>query len=433
MAIDRSKFKSTQTSSMIEKDKEVETKLRGTSGSLDYHKIEDGKNLFRAYPAHPVEGEEVEQNQFAETKCVTYLPAMVEEWVDGRVVNGPDGKPKLKEGRKSVFNARIHGNAPKDLVEEYITFMDKLSKETFTEEAKRKEFMEHIYGKYSKNPAERIQSSSYSTTWTMYADKYTSANPNTTPTFGRLEIKKTVKERLNKIASQMDTPDQPMETDPFTDVNEGRAFYITFNKDAEKAADYYTTDIDSSTVEEKIGTRTVKVLRTYPLSDEQLENFEKYPSLISMFKNVFKKKDFDFQMEGLKMLDDKIKNKYGVGAFAYDKWLDICEEVSNFFPEEEAEEGDDSNAGEAENETPREETGETGDEFESMTRQELKTFAQLNRTGIIIKPADSDDELREKCREWKSLQSTEEDSSVEDDAKDRIKKLKEQAALRAQA
>lgn len=429
MSIDRSRFKSAPVQSMVAQDKEIENKMKTGGSGIEYHSIEDGKNLFRLYPAHPDSPSE----QFAEIKCVAYLPAIYQERDKQGVLLTENGKPKMKEGRKSLFNARIHGDAPKDLVEEYISFMEKLSKENFTEEAKRKEFMEMINGRYSAVPAERLPSSSYGTSWTVYADKYPYGKSESTPVFGRLEIKKTVKERLNKIASQMEGSDDPMQTDPFTDVEDGRAIIITYNKEAKQASDYYTTDLDQTTITEKIGTRTVQTVKTYPLSDEKLEAFEKYPSLYSMFRNVFKRKDFDAQMEGLKLLDDKIKSKYGIGAFSYDKWLDVCDELSDLWPEEDTTSTSESEDDKDDIYTPTKVVTENNDDFDSMTRQELKNFIQLNRTGIIIKGSDTDDQLRDKVREWKALQGgseegEEEEIDSETAAKLRIQALKDRVA-----
>jgi hypothetical protein len=427
--IDRSKFKSTSVSSMVQKDKEVETQLRRDNGYTGYHDIDEGLNTFRAYPAHP----DSEGDQFAEPVCVAYLPVMYQEKdKDGNLLT-EKGKPKMKEGRKSVFNSRIHGNAKKDLVEEYITFMEKKAKDFFDTESEQKEFMSHILGKYDAKAENRLPSSNYQTTWTLYADKYTGG----VPTFGRLSIKKTVKERLNKIASQLDDANNPLITDPFSDVEDGRAFTVFYNKNATKAADYYTTEIDSAQVDTKIGGKTYKVARTYPLSDEQLETFLKAQSLYSTYHNVFKKEDFEFQMEGLKLLDDKLVDKFGLGAFQFDDFLDLAEECSlQFESEETSDDTQEENIGTHEGEEVVEETPEKTDDgindtYSEMDRSQLKSEIQLNRMGIIIKSTDTDDSLRERIREWKSEQG---EKDPEPEVKTENLSAKERiAALKAKA
>jgi len=413
---------------MVQKDKEVETQLRRDNGYTGYHDIDEGLNTFRAYPAHP----DSEGDQFAEAVCVAYLPVIYQEKdKDGNLLT-EKGKPKMKEGRKSVFNSRIHGSAKKDLVEEYITFMEKKAKDFFDTEGEQKDFMAHILGKYDAKAENRLPSSNYQTTWTLYADKYTGG----VPSFGRLSIKKSVKERLNKIASQLDDANNPLTTDPFSDIEDGRAFTVFYNKAATKAVDYYTTEIDSQQVETTIGGKKYKLGRTYPLSDEQLETFLKATSLYSTYHNVFKKEDFEFQMEGLKLLDDKLVDKFGLGAFQFDDFLDLMEELSLEFESEESDEKNEETPEEVNDEVEEvqdEKTELTGDEdeYDAMDRSSLKSEIQLNRMGIIIKASDTDDSLRERIREWKAEQTPEE-VVVEErtevlSAKDRIAALKAKA------
>lgn len=369
MAIDRSKFKSSVTSAVKQQDKEVESIVKNRGENAEFLKIKDGNNKFRIFPYHPDGGGSV----YAEAKVIHWLPGESAERDDkGNIVKDDKGNPKIRKTNKPIFNSKVHGDTSKDIIEEYISFAEKVSKEIYAKEDDRKAFLEPIIGNFNK----KINGILAKSSWVIYANKI----EGTTTTFGKLEIGKAVKFRLNAI-SATESSDEPLGTDPFTDINDGRAIIITYDKDAKKATDYYSTEIDSSF------DKVTKQINLYPLTDEDLEKFEKFPSLASMFKKSYKRKDFDLALKGLKMFDDE----HELGIFAYEGFLDIADEISGYYEESE--------------ETSEKVEAPKGDVYDQMNRDELKVFIRDNETGMIVRPNITDDMLRDHLREWEASES----------------------------
>lgn len=403
MALDRSKFKATSVAATVQKDAELSNTLGRNNDRVDYLRWNNGANLVRIYPPHPEEdgGSDV----FAEAKVTVWLPMMVvkKDANHQEMVDPKTRRPIMEEKSKSVFNSRIHGGTPKDLVEEYIAF----SRERLTEDlkvcqdAKEKAFLESKLETITGNFTKKIQGLKYKQAWVMYIDQIVGGVPK----FGMSEIGPAIKDRLNSIAASTDTGNDPLATDPFTDIETGRAIIVTYDKEAKQAKDYYKVELDNAIENTSIGGKVYPLPRMFPLSDEQLENFMKATPLAKKFKNVFKRRDFELQMDGLEFFDSKNQ----IGTFENPTWISICEEISAYYPEEE-----DTTANEAEEtshevvdvvvtvEATVEEPEE--DKFGLMTRKELADFAKINKTGLIIKPTLSDDSIRESLREWELAQ-----------------------------
>lgn len=414
MALDRSKFKATSVAATVQKDAELSSSLGRNGDRVDYLKWNNGSNLVRIYPPHPEEdgGSDV----FAEAKVTVWLPMMVaqKDANHQEMLDPKTRRPIMKEGAKSVFNSRIHGGTPKDLVEEYIAF----SRERLTEDlkvcqdAKSKAFIEDKLEAITGNFMKKVQGLKYKQAWVMYVDHIVGGVPK----FGMVEVGPAIKDRLNSIAASTDTGNDPLATDPFTDIETGRAIIVTYDKEAKQAKDYYKVELDNAIENTIINGKTYPLPRMFPLSDEQLEKFMKAAPLAKKFRNVFKRRDFELQMEGLEFFDSKNQ----IGTFEDQTWLGICEEISAYYPED-----NDEAATEAEEasrevvdvvvaevvEEPEE------DKFGLMTRKELADFAKINKTGLIIKPTLSDDSIRESLREWEIAQDIEvEEEQTDEDA-----------------
>lgn len=421
---DRSQFKATKAANLKQADKELESIVKQKeSTTADYinipEKDKNGKKLsgsykIRIYPYHPDGG----GNTFAESKVVHWLPVETEEKdKDGNIIMDAKTKqPKIRKYNKPYFNSRVHGTYSRDVVEEYINFANKIAAETYPKDAQeQKKFLAPINGGYGTDFGGILATSS----WAMYVDQIFDDGSKI---FGRLEIGKAVKQRLNAIASN-ESANEPLGTDPFTDIVDGRAVIITYNANAEKAQDFYTTELDTSF--DKVS----KKVNLYPLSDEDLEKFLKYPSLHSQFRNVYKRKDFDNVIKSLKLFDDT----HNIGVFQYDEFLDICEEISNHYPvdieevkREEMRDGKDIEkmfSGNGKKEVlSKKELSKSRDSFDDMDREELKDYCRSEKTGIIITNKMSDDDVRDKLREWfnvtqiQGITKSEKKVVVEDDS-----------------
>lgn len=377
MAFDRSKFKATSVAAAKQADQEVEQitgKNGGRGPSADYHKIVDGIQIHRIYPPHPADGGQL----YAVPKGVHWIPQEVPEFdKQGNIVKDKNDNVITKVANRPIFNAKIHGGFKKDIIEEYIAFAQKYADDTFTNEKERKEYLDPIIGGFeSKFDGIMLRQS-----WVMYTDLLEIGKDGNIvrKALGRLDIGKAIKNRLNAIAAT-EAGNEPLGTDPFTDPEEGRAISIIYNKKATKPADYYTTELYAPLISGGKGQ-----IRLYPLSDADLEKFETYPSLQKMFVGVYDRKTFDNAVKGLKMFDDE----HELGIFAYEEFLDICEELSAEIP--------DNGSSEAEAADEQEPDGK--DEFDKMDRDELKAYIRTNKLNIVVNKQLDDDNVRDAIRE----------------------------------
>lgn len=423
MAIDRSKFKKTSASQLAQADKEL-NKTMGKKDKGNGHDIDEGNNLFRIYPVHPDVAEKDPKAVFAVPFVQTFVPAMVKEMKDGKeVLEG--GKPKMRKSVRPVVNAKVHGGYPKDLIEEYIILANKNAKDMNLSKEDRKTYLTPIYGDYPK-----VNGINYPQAWIVYADKYPNANPAATPVFDELKFKKSVKERLNKI-SAIEAANDPLGTDPFTDIEEGRAIKILKDKEAD-ANNMYSTELDSSTVTELIGNRTVKVQKTYPLTDAQLGYFLKQEPLHEKYgKKLATRKNFEAQLNGLELLD----LEWQMGIFDMPEWNNVVAEIDSYYPENDAPNTTPSNDDTEDTSVEEEVVDSNLDEFDLMDRNELKAFAKDNKTGLLIRPSLTDDEVKAKLREWKANNTPleEEPFTKEQPAAHKVAEVKQETTEEKQA
>lgn len=411
MSLDRSKFKATSVAATVEQDKELAASLGRDGGNYTkYLVFEDGPNLLRIYPPHPEEdgGGDV----FAEPKVTVFLPMMVPERDANRQVIMENGRPKLKESVKSVFNSRIHGDTPKDLVEEYISLALKRLEEALehTQDPAEKAIITNKLNAVRGNYALKIQGLKYTQKWVMYVNRIVGQ----THTFGPIEIGPAVKEALNKIAANVDNGEGAITTDPFTDIEDGRAVKVVYNKNATKPQDYYNVQIDSTFVKQVIAGQPYNLPRQFPLTDEQLEAFMKVTPLKKRFRGVFKRSDFKLQFEGLEFFD----KKHQIGLFQDEEFLNIFEEIDAYYPEDEdevnAENQSEGNVGviDTSSNPVIAEEEYNGDMFELMDRKELGDWHRANKTGFLVKPTLTDEQIREAARDFLNSQSQEEEEEV---------------------
>jgi hypothetical protein len=297
----RSAFKATSTEVSKAKEKEAGLKSRNGGGSdLVYHKIEQGDNKFRFYPYHPDGGGQT----YFEHKVVNFLPIEVDVWEDGEKV---EGESQIK--RKPIFNSKVHGGYPKDLVEEYHAIAKKMAEEM--EKNEKKEFLDKVF--HYKTGVNTSRG------WVVYADKHTDDGQKI---FGLLEFSNPVKKEINKTVSA-EGDDEVMDNDPFTDPDDG--ICVIINKTGKLLNTEYSVSLETK----KSGKFGYEMIPT-PLEDEQLERYLEKDSLFKMFRNVFKRSDFEKQVEGLQRVDQE--NEFGI--FETEEFLSVMEEISDMIPED---------------------------------------------------------------------------------------------------
>ncbi len=384
----RSQYRATKISS-LKKAVDKDDAMVGVSNN-EYLNLEDGKVMkIRIFPAHP--GEE---QFYVPRKCY---------WLS--FVNS-DGDVK----RGTVLDSILHGGTKMDLVNEYV----KYAKKKYGKDAEK---MEALTGTGLNSNSLNPQYS-----WLCYADEVKEGEELHAKIW---EFKKMVRDLLNKLAFSEDD-DEPIEVDPFTDVDEGLVLAVKYNKkpNKKKGEQYYEVDFAKKS----------KQPYARPLSDDELESFANLKP-ISEVTPKYGMRDYERALEGLQNWDEE--NDFNL--FDDDEWLDIVEKVKAQYDgnddddeeekpkkktvkksapkkeevEEDAAEEPEDDAEEEEAEAEEEDSD--GDEFDDMDRTELKKYNKEHELGITVKKSMTDDDLRDAIREAVKANEAEAD---EDDAEE---------------
>lgn len=407
MAVDRSKYRPAPISAMKEQNNEVSTR-RGFAPKYDragFHTIKSGDNKFRIYPAH-----------ISSKDPNIWMPKKV-AWLsvttDLYDANGDKtGEQEIK--RRPIFCSDIHGPkslAKIDLVEEYIKFAKAKFEEMFETEEEKK-VAAGVINNWQSGISSKL-------TWVMYADAYDAKGQKT---LGLLEVSPSVKKKIEEVAKEMDSGDNPLTVDPFSDPEEGIAIII--NKTGEKLSTEYSVKLDTI----KNGKFNFSINPT-PLEDSDLEKFEKFESLESKFKETFSRRDFELQKEGLLNFDTDSEFFF----FEDEEWIVKMEEIQELIY---------ANVSENRNEQPAQEDSDEDDNSEDnlpfTPEKEFKKEAARKVSGRSIKNApipepeseeDDDEEEQEPEEEQKPV--TEERSSTKTmSAEERIAEIKAKMAAR---
>lgn len=390
--IDRSKFKATSLKAQEEKDKEVEYLTKNqNNGGFNRLTLEDGTNKFRVYPGNP----NVEGSTTMESKVVNFLPYDKPEKNDaGEFIKDKQGNLVTKRTVKGIFNSKVHGGLKHDLVESYIEIGNKIAKENFETEAEQKKYLFPIYGN-----GKTVKGIQPKTTSVVHADKQKS---NGAFDFGEFEFTKAVKIGYNKIAAAESVND-PLGSDScFTDIEEGRLLIVIKDSKAEKPQDYYNVSIDSEkeTVQLANGQKA-QVLKTYPLTDDQLERFLSATPLIN-YRTCFKRRDFELQLKGLEIFD----TENGLNIFDSDEFKEIVQLIDAELPTEEEEKNSEQKA-----ETEKEESNDPYAFLDTYNKVELKKFIADEELDIVVKIVDNENTIRTKIREAIDLLEQSEDKT----------------------
>ena len=395
----RDQFRPTSVKS-LKKVAEEDEKMLGIS-SNEYLQLEDKKTIkVRIFPAHP--GVE---SFYVRRKCY-WLPFQRN---DGDM------------GRTSVNDSVIHCGTKMDLIDEYFKAAKKLV-------AGDSDKMDALTGRDGLLP-------SYS--WICYADKI---QPDTELKAKLWEFRKVVRDALNRLTFTEDD-DEAIETDPFTDIDEGLPVMVSYNKtpNRKKGENYYDVAFP-------------KKPTPRALTDSELEYFSKLKPLNEVI-GKYSISDFDRALAGLQIFDEENQ----IGLFEDDDWLEKVEEIRAQYSDDDDEkpskkskktvkkskkteddedddedvkdsnevededdddekpskktEDDEDDDDETEEDSEEDETED--DELSDLDRSELKKFIKDKKLEIVVKKSMSDDDLRDAIRE--KLNSDDEDSEEDDD------------------
>ena len=354
----------------------------------------DGAYVVRMYPAHPAEGATA-----TEPKVIYFLPGMVNKKdSDGKWIKKEDGNYERVKGIRPVFNAQVHGGSDYDLVDTYISLAHKKADALYPnpEDAEdKKKYLLPIVGSFSAGSKHKGINPIRS--FVLYGEQIIGSGDNQKREFAEFEIKPSVQKQLQKIAA-VEAGDDPLGTDGcFTDVEDGRPFKVVVDSVSARAANdpslYYSASILNETTREKINGKSVQVLKSYPISEEDLEKFMKVDPLID-YRTKFKWTDLKAQLEGLQMFDED----HGFGILEEDEFKEVYNYLNEKFPEEDEE-----------NESQEEDSSDNQDAFDLMDEKELKEYIKTNKLGIVVLPKYSEDDLREMIRQVENGDDEQED------------------------
>lgn len=373
----RSQFKASSIKN-LKKEADEDDRMVGVS-SNEYLNLEDGKTLkIRIFPAHP--------------GLTSFYIRKKSYWMN---FEGNDGQMH----RGQVLDSIIHGGTKLDIVQEYVKMAKKKC-------AKDEEKIEALVGTGMKS-----NSLNPSYTWLCYADKVDGDNELKAKLW---EFKKMVRDGLNKLTFSEDE-DDVIETDPFTDPDEGLMVCVTYRKNPnrKKGENYYEVDFG-------------KKPKARPLTDEELNYFASLKPLNEVLSR-YGMKDFERALSGLQTFDEENE----IGLFDDDDWLEKVEEVKAQYDDDDEEtkpkkkvvkkvEDDDESDEETEEETSSDDEEEEaeesdGDKFDDMDRKELKKYIKDNELDVTVKKSMEDDDIREAIRAAeKSSDDDDEDEEAEE-------------------
>lgn len=296
-SFNRDRFRATPLStvnSTVTETKQYDTFYGGNSDYAPFFKNVEGVTVKRVLPAH-------------EPGDSPYVPMMtsmleceVEDKKDGVVI----GK---KIAKKKIFIATLHAGSKYDIIDEYIKRVYALA-EQYQDKDERSRFLNPVTGyRMGKQWVSGIRPQ-------LEYVYYALINGQ----IYRDSLKPKQMEALNKESAEMCAQDDTAAIDIFSDPTTGYPIQWSREKDENG--------------------KTVEVLKALPLPrtmswdqyfekyavpDRVLEDLLKLPSLKSLYVGSYRKKDFEYALDGLKRFDQN--NGYNI--FADEDYLDYIEKA----------------------------------------------------------------------------------------------------------
>lgn len=365
----------------------------------DYHKIDDGPNYFRMMPPHD------ENEPSMQPKVVYWLDCRIEETdTEGK----PTGKTVVKP--RPIFDSKVHGGTPKDVIAEYISFTKNSIINSVTDKEERKKMFAPIQGWRDKagkwNPG-ILPNHSY----VCYATKGDIIPEN----LGRLEMWENDKKTLERL-NVTEKAEEPIITDSFSDPNTGSQFIFTKGRDNNNkpfnAITKRTFEPPRGMKANEYGKLYEEFMNSQVVPDEVLIRLSEMEPLSVQFKNAYKKADFDRALDALQMFD----SKHGFGTFDNDEFLTIVEEISGYYVESETHQ--ETKSEEIKSKIIADKPSIEDVDLYDMTRSELKEYIKVHALPIKVVASMSDDVIRELILSAENPEETE-DSMEEKEEEDK--------------
>lgn len=296
-SFNRDRFRATPlstVSSTVTETKQYDTFYGGSSDYAPFFKNVDGVTIKRVLPAH----------EPGDSPYVPMMTSMLECEVEDRKDGVVIGK---KIAKKKIFIATLHAGSKYDIIDEYIKRVYALA-EQYQDKDERSRFLNPITGyRMGKQWVSGIRPQ-------LEYVYYALINGQ----IYRDSLKPKQMEALNKESAEMCAQDDTAAIDIFSDPTTGYPIQWSREKDENG--------------------KTVEVLKALPLprtmswdqyfekyavSDKVLEDLLKLPSLKSLYVGSYRKKDFEYALDGLKRFDQN--NNYNI--FADEDYLDYIEKA----------------------------------------------------------------------------------------------------------
>lgn len=319
---DRNKFKT--SNSLAKQEKELESKIKSNNFSKTdiFEFKEDGEYLIRFWPTP------VDKSYFMLPDMIHFMK-MAQNMYDGdnNIIKDESGNPVTEVKIGVIKNSVVHGNTPKDVIDEYIAFAKKQAIELYPKDKiKRDKYLKHINGfkppsgKYIGGIKPQLHYIAYGSILKKRED-----GTYVEEKFGRIKIKQSIRSQMLTMAAGGDQAS----TDPFSDPDDGFIVKVIRDSVAGKKdmAKYYQTSWEQDNY----------VPIKWPLSDEMLE--EKFTDMVTLpelYENKYTAKTFDRALDGLQRFD--AEHEYNL--FSFDSFMDTLEEISGYYPDPDEEESE---------------------------------------------------------------------------------------------
>lgn len=353
----RDSYRQPATAEEIAKKKEEELAAMPPKQSGGFLKIEEGDNFFRFYPAHP------KDRAYNEILIMRRkLPTFKKDSAGKDIVN-------------TVYDAKTHGGFSKDPCELYIDIARKKLEEKYNgyeltdeEVQKHKDLRGLLYSKIFPL-VNYISGINSNVSYARYADKYAKPVLSAKKEFGIVELYSNQRDEIEKASSALIDVDDSIGFDPFSDIDNGWLVNVKLTKQSEI--------VDGKTKNKTIYAIAHRVVA--PISDEDLEKFEKVKTLRERYRNNYSRKDFDKTLEGL----TAIEKKYRFGVLNEPEFVALIEKIDATLPEDNGQSQQ-----------------KEGDKFDKMNRQQLEKFVAENGLSLMITKSTTDNEIRDAIRNY---------------------------------
>jgi hypothetical protein len=371
MSFKRERYKAAKLESNKTANKEFDIFKMNKLERGDYHTIDMGINVFRILPPHN------EDEPSFQPKAVYWL----DTWNEKRDEHGK-GLGKWERSRRPIFDSRIHGGTEKDIVDEFIKFARKYAWDNYQDKEGRAKVLTPITGWRGKD-GKWNTGILCSQSFVCYATKDEIVPKN----IGRLEIFKQDKEKLEEL-NIAEESDDPITTDIFSDPDDGVQFTIRLYTGDDGKTQRTIAKVKEPSTKGLKGKERDAVLDEFYESqvvpDDVLEHLDKMQPLSEMFKDAYKRSDFERALEALEYLDE---NKLKFGIFKNDEWLDIVDEIDQYYPEKEDKKNDDDDDA----------------DLDDMSKAELREYAKENHPTLRLKQSWSEDQIRDAIKKAEGI------------------------------